>query len=333
MNNNEIKSNQIERNITSEFILPPMSEWEKNEIDSESKEMDPILQIKQKYRDQVFMEIHESGRILHAQLANRISVSASGLNAIVKKLNEISVKTIHETKAGKFKFYTLTGECDKYVKSVILPTVISDKQDEEEVHNLFNLLSVYKDKNQEVWQDKIMKLLEKKPTDDEETLDMSDAIGCELLQALGQFYQREKDKAKRLLELGIADKQIQQSIISYFDKNFMNNNATAWGTLNQWERQDCVKTYAVLDELFRSFFEGDVNVENIRDYFQSDESQIDKVLDKIQANVFRAFARGCSKDVLLDVWLKADMEKHLALYLAEKYSVFCEKLEHAIKNR
>lgn len=329
----KIQSNEIKNNIASEFILPPMSEWENDNIKPDSKGIELILQIKQKYRDQVFMEVYERGRILHAELANHVSVSASGLNAVIKKLNEAPIKPIHETKAGKFKFYTLTEEGNKYVKFVLLPTMISDKQDEEEVHNLFNLLSVFKDKNQEVWKEKITALLDKKNTDEEETPDENTAIGCELIQALGQFYQRENNKARKLLELGIADKQIVQNIISYFNKNYVGNNVSAWATLNQWERQDCVKTYTILDELFQSIFEGEVNVENIREHFQSDELQIDRVLDKIHADVLRASCKNWSKDRLMNKWIEADMDKHLALYLAEKYRVFNENLKQLIESR
>lgn len=52
-------------NKVSEFILPPMSEWDNPGESSENKAVASISRIKQKYRDSVLLEIYESDRILH----------------------------------------------------------------------------------------------------------------------------------------------------------------------------------------------------------------------------------------------------------------------------
>lgn len=331
MEEKQLGFNKIDKIVSSEFILPPMNEWEKTGRISEDEGIVAIARIKQKYRDPLLMEIYESGRIVHAGLANRISVSVSGLNAIIKKMNEAPICPIRETKAGKFKFYTLTEDGKKYVEATLLSSVISNRRDGEEVHNLFLLMAMYKDQHQDVWCKNIKMFLEQesKIVDTADGVDKSDEY--ELLQAFGQFYRRENSKAEKLLELSVADKELRQSIILYFDNKYINNDCV-WSILNQWEQQDTFEVYKMIDELFRSIVEEGRTVEKSMFCLTDIDSYFDSVLNRIQADILQAVFRQWSREKILSTWLEADMEKHLALYLAEKYQTLFERMLQKMKN-
>ncbi len=332
MGRKQIGFNEFDKIMSSEFILPPMKEWEKTGEISGNEGIEAIAQIKQKYRDSLLMEIYESGRIIHAGLANRLPVSASGLNAIIKKMNEASIQPIRETKAGKFKFYTLTEDGKKYVESTLLPSVISNRRDSEEVHNLFLLLAMYKDQHQETWCKNLKMFLEKESKIADISDDVNKSDEYELLQAFGQFYRREDSKAGKLLELSVADKELRQCIILYFNNKYINNNDCVWSILNQWEQQDTFEVYKMIDELFRSIGEEGRIVEKSMFCLTDIDSYFDVVLNKIQADILQAAFRQWPKDRILSTWLETDMERHLALYLAEKYQTLFERLQQKMKN-
>lgn len=331
MEEKQLGFKEFDKIMSSEFIIPPLKEWETVGGVSGNDGVEAIAQIRQKYRDPLLMEIYESGRIIHAGLANRLSVSVSGLNAIIKKMNEVPIKPIRETKAGKFKFYTLTGDGKKYVESTLLPSVISNRRDSEEVHNLFLLLAMYKDQHQDAWCKNLKIFLEKESESADTADDVNKSDEYELLQAFGQFYHRENSKAGKLLELSVADKELRQCIVLYFNNKYINNDCV-WSVLNQWEQQDTFEVYKMIDELFRSIDEEGRIVEKSMFCLTDIDLYFDVVLNKIQADILQAAFRQWSKDRILSTWLETDMEKHLALYLAEKYQTLFERLQQKMKN-
>ncbi|MCI9465029.1 MAG: hypothetical protein HFI48_14280 [Lachnospiraceae bacterium] len=320
-------------NKVSEFILPPMSEWDNPGESSENKAVASISRIKQKYRDSVLLEIYESDRILHAELANRISVSASGLNAVIKKMNDGAVKTIREIKAGKFKFYTLTKESVEYIEMMILPLLIVSGQDAEEVHNLLHLLALYKDKNPEIWINRLAELSEEEYVELENDEDTGSALGCELLKAFSQFYRRETDKALKLLELGIPNKEVQQKLILCFQEKYDKGNTSPWVILNEWEQQDCLGVYSMLDDLFISIADEQYIMKKSSYQFQNVGAGFEIVMDKIKADVLHAMFCQWPKSKLIGLWLEEKLDVHLAVYIAEKFRTLSEHFFEKIRNQ
>ncbi len=74
-----------------------------------------IQQIRTKYRDKVLSVLVKSGTLLHKDLASAVGVSASGLTAIIKQMNETAVKMVHIEEVSKFKLYSVTPAAYQYV--------------------------------------------------------------------------------------------------------------------------------------------------------------------------------------------------------------------------
>lgn len=74
-----------------------------------------IQQVKTKYKDEIITVLSKTGTMLHGDLASAIGVSASGLNAVIKKMNATSVKLIHVEEVSKYKLYSVTPAAYNYI--------------------------------------------------------------------------------------------------------------------------------------------------------------------------------------------------------------------------
>ena len=285
------------------------------EQDSMAEETGSLEQIRQKHKNPILFELFWSNPLLHVTLANRVLLSASGLNASLKKLSEGEVKPVQEEKSGKFKFYSLTEEGRKYVESEILPNLTESGQ-EEELHNIIHLLSAYKDKKPGNWNKALADMLEAGDRDNEEQ-DIDEALGREFIKEYLRFYRRDAEKAEELLKLLVVDKELRQKIILYSESRRNESGMDIIETVNQWVDDDCEEIYRVLDCLIENVTEEE---EEIPETFLKGANQRLKIVqDKLLADMFRALAGGREKCRLSRMWIEEGMEKQLALYLAEKY--------------
>lgn len=74
-----------------------------------------IQKIKTGYRDYILSVLAKQGTMLHKDLAASIGVSASGLTAIIKHMNDTSVKLIAIEQISKYKLYSLTPAAFQYI--------------------------------------------------------------------------------------------------------------------------------------------------------------------------------------------------------------------------
>lgn len=311
-------TNLAENNITSDLTLLTSNT---NAI----QEIGKFDQIKQKYKNQTLLEIYWTDQILHVMLANRLGLSSSGLNATLKKLNDVDAKPLREKKSGKFKFYSLTEDGKTYVKTEILSLLINSERDEDDIHNIYNLLSAYKDKNQGNWIKKLKDLMSEASEEmEDENIDV--ALGYEFLKEYARFYRKESEKAEIFLNLLIADKELKQKIITNIEIKRIKNKETVVDVLNQWVEQDCMEVYRVMDQLFQDVIEGKSDTESLNICFQDAEEWLEIIQDKLLADMLRALARDWKKEQLAKEWMQINMEKHLALYLVEQYRLLCNSI-------
>lgn len=74
-----------------------------------------IQKISTKYRDEVLSVLAKRGTMLHGDLASAIEVSASGLNAVIKRMNATPVKLVSVEEVSKYKLYSITPIAYKYI--------------------------------------------------------------------------------------------------------------------------------------------------------------------------------------------------------------------------
>lgn len=74
-----------------------------------------VRQISTKYKDEILSVLAKRGTMLHGDLAGALGVSASGLNAIIKRMNATPVKLINVEEVSKYKLYSITPIAYKYI--------------------------------------------------------------------------------------------------------------------------------------------------------------------------------------------------------------------------
>lgn len=298
--------------LPSETIILP-SKVTKFEL----AEKQTIYNLKQKYKDAVLFEIFEDEDMLHSVLSHRVLVSASGLNAIIKRLNEAEPSPIKMERQGKFTIYSLEDSGKEYVRKELLQKIVMNEQDIKSVHNIYKLLSVFKDQNPETWVDKLKKMLEEDGNRDEN----EEGIG--FIKELNKYYSRYSEGAEFLLGLAVTDKELQRKIEIYLRENKDRKLENVWDVLNYWEEEDTFEVCRLIDCLFNALT-GYGDFPDSNSFSLTDvECHMEKVSDKIQAGLFQAMFRKMSKSEAVNLWLEYGIEKHLAIYLAEKYFNCC----------
>ncbi|MCM1234668.1 MAG: hypothetical protein NC489_31585 [Ruminococcus flavefaciens] len=74
-----------------------------------------MMKVSTKYRDEILSVLAKRGTMLHGDLASAIQVSASGLNAVIKRMNATPVKLINVEDVSKYKLYSITPIAYKYI--------------------------------------------------------------------------------------------------------------------------------------------------------------------------------------------------------------------------
>lgn len=74
---------------------------------------DTIRQVRSKYTEKILGTLEKEGNLYHGDLADKLSLSASGLNAIIRKMQEPEI-LIKIDEIGKYKIYSLSDDMKKY---------------------------------------------------------------------------------------------------------------------------------------------------------------------------------------------------------------------------
>ena len=74
-----------------------------------------IIQTRSKYCEPVLELLANEGELYHGDLAEKLNLSPSGLNAIIKKMQETEIPIINTTQIGKYKIYSLPDDVREYM--------------------------------------------------------------------------------------------------------------------------------------------------------------------------------------------------------------------------
>lgn len=76
-----------------------------------------ILGVRTKYCEPILDMLAQEGELYHGDLAEKLHMTPSGLNVIIKKMQECDPPIIEITQIGKYKIYTLPPEVKEYIES------------------------------------------------------------------------------------------------------------------------------------------------------------------------------------------------------------------------
>lgn len=76
-----------------------------------------IMSIRSKYCEPILELLAREGELYHGDLSEKLNMSPSGLNVIIKKMQECDPPIIEILQIGKYKIYTLPPSVKEYMES------------------------------------------------------------------------------------------------------------------------------------------------------------------------------------------------------------------------
>lgn len=76
-----------------------------------------IIQSRTKYCEPILKLLAEEGELYHGDLADKLKISPSGLNSVIKKIQEANPSLIIVNQIGKYKIYTLPDYVKEYFQN------------------------------------------------------------------------------------------------------------------------------------------------------------------------------------------------------------------------
>lgn len=117
-----------------------------------------IIGIRSKYCEPILEFLAKEGELYHGDLAEKLQVSPSGLNVIIKKMQESNPPIIDVMQIGKYKIYTLPTAVREYMENKKNANS-SDEQENTESEDIILCLQHFVEVAGKEWKDRLNLLL------------------------------------------------------------------------------------------------------------------------------------------------------------------------------
>ena len=306
---------EMKNNVTPFFSYSAQNDiFEENGLALES-----IVTSRQKHKDKLLTILYERKYCSHTELAERLNISASGLNATIKKVNEVDNPPIKFTKTGKFKYYSLTQAGLTYVENVLLVSL--DRKSTDHLREVWRILQ---DKAGDLWEVRFRELFSVLGKTAEDAEDEEEAAFLEFMDSFAAFYDADSREAASFIEELTGSSWIRYNVLAYAAKTTGDNNKLAG--LNHLLRKNCVMAYRLLDDLFDAAISLDEPL-LMKKYELRDATAFREMVREIESDILHALMTNADKSALSSKWIHYGMDQQMAYYAAEKYRVLKDKIK------
>lgn len=172
-----------------------------------------IMGIRSKYCEPILELLAQEGELYHGDLSERLNMAPSGLNSIIKKMQECDPPIIEIMQIGKYKIYTLPPNVREYMenrkneKGVATGQEYAGESVEEE--NVLLCMQHFVEKAGEKWRDILHLLLRDIPCDTgKETRQQYDKLMQCIINA-EKYREEEIDELNRFIHNEVLEYLIQ----------------------------------------------------------------------------------------------------------------------------
>lgn len=174
-----------------------------------------IMGIRSKYCEPILELLVQEGELYHGDLADKLDMTPSGLNAIIKKMQECDPPIIEILQIGKYKIYTLPPAVKEYIKNRknekdSLAGRIDEEKESKGEENVLLCLQHFADKAGEQWKDTLNLLLQEKAYGEDAEIQkqfmalMSAAVSAE------KYREEDIDRLKEFIHNDVLNQLIQE---------------------------------------------------------------------------------------------------------------------------
>lgn len=156
----EMELNEKQKDFLSGYLCAQMYETTELEEGKEEEIRQQILQVRSKYCESILELLFQEGELYHGDLADKMKLSPSGLNSIIKKMQEGDTPIINMMQIGKYKIYTLPDEVRKYMEKKSHPKQSKGVDSPKSSRNLLLYLQQFVEKADYNWREIMNQLLQ-----------------------------------------------------------------------------------------------------------------------------------------------------------------------------
>lgn len=181
------------------YLCAQQREMEDFETDSEEIH-NQILHVRSKYCEPILKLLFQEEELYHGDLAKKLELSPSGLNAIIKKIMEQEPPIIEMTQFGKYTIYTLADRARRYMEG--RGGFKESKASDKELYGVNVLLPLqhFVAATGAEWRDELNLLLQKR--DQESSIEDKNCFTelIEQAKAAKQYDSRAYDELKKVMQ-------------------------------------------------------------------------------------------------------------------------------------
>ncbi|MBD5523919.1 MAG: hypothetical protein HDR04_05795 [Lachnospiraceae bacterium] len=155
----EMELDEKQKEFLSGYLCAQMYEAAELEEGKEEEIRQQILQVRSKYCEEILKLLFNEGELYHGDLAQKMKLSPSGLNSIIKKMQEGDTPIINMMQIGKYKIYTLPDEVRKYMEKKAHPKQRQVVDSPKNSRNLLLCLQRFVEKADYNWKEIMNRLL------------------------------------------------------------------------------------------------------------------------------------------------------------------------------
>ncbi|MEZ3506547.1 MAG: winged helix-turn-helix domain-containing protein [Lachnospiraceae bacterium] len=184
-----------------QFIKGYLRAQQKNKgtFETEEEVRQQILQVRSKYCEPILDLLFQEGELYHGDLADKLELSPSGLNAIIKKMVESTPPIIEMMQIGKYKIYFLPDAVRKYMDNRNQPKESRKPDHRMSEGNLLLSLQHFVEIVNGNWKDELNLLLQGENTEAEDNICRSFQELMELTKQAEEYDRTGYDQLKKAM--------------------------------------------------------------------------------------------------------------------------------------
>lgn len=282
-----------------------------------------LVKVKQKHKDKLLLTIYEHDDITHAELAEKLRISPSGLKAVVDKVCEgcePDGSPLEYEKKNKYKYYHLTDIGKQYVEQKLIS--VEERECETKLNEYWKKFQAGAGHD---FERKLEHLLElyARAEDEPNEKDAQDLINT-FMDGLFAFYLKKPQEALSVMEQMVVNEKLRDEMKAIICDKMADRKI--FSILENMTDENPDAGYRFADSVLEHIF--DWKSENIWKGNGSYEWETMKpVMQKIESDMLWAVMNFKDGETLRKRWIGNGMNVPIAYYLKEKYEYLLLKYE------
>lgn len=180
-----------------------------------------IMGIRSKYCEPILELLAREGELYHGDLSEKLNMSPSGLNVIIKKMQECDPPIIEILQIGKYKIYTLPPSVKEYMESrketgggeESERSVPEEKEEETEIGeepNVLLCLQHFADRAGAQWKDTLNLLLQERAYQADAGIRRQFSLLMKAVVFAGKYREEDYERLREFIQNDVLNQLLEE---------------------------------------------------------------------------------------------------------------------------